>query len=98
MLFNFFVMILFWKVGLVFVVGNVVVFKLSECDFLVFVCIVELFFEVGLFVGVFNVVYGDKEVVDMLFVDECICVVGFVGFILIVEYIYVIVVVNGKCV
>lgn len=95
-LFNFLVMILLWKVGLVLVCGNVFVFKLSECDLLVLVRLVELFIEVGLLVGVFQVVYGDKEVVDVILYYFDIKVVGFVGSLDIVQYIYVGVVVIGK--
>lgn len=64
MLFNFLVMILMWMFGVVIVCGNVFILKLLECDLLVFVELVKFMIEVGFFVGVFNVVYGNKEVVD----------------------------------
>lgn len=97
-LFNFFVMVFLWMVVLVIVCGNMVVFKLSEKDFLVVSWFVKLFQEVGLFDGVFNVVNGDKEVVDMIIDFFRVDVVSFVGFILIVCLIYQCVLVVGKCV
>lgn len=97
-LFNFLVMILMWKFCLVFVCGNVFILKLFEWDLFVLIMLVELMIEVGFLVGLFNVVNGDKGVVDVIFDDEIIQVVGFVGFMLIVQYVYFWVMVLGKCV
>lgn len=60
--------------------------------------LVELFIEVGVFVGVFNVVYGGKDQVDILLNYFDIVVVFFVGFVLVGQYIYCIVIDNMKCV
>lgn len=84
MLFNFLVMILLWKMGLVLVLGNVMILKLFECVFLILIMLVKLVQQVGLFDGVLQVVNGDKEIVDVILDYEVVQVVGFVGLILIV--------------
>lgn len=96
MLFNFLVMVLLWMAANAIVTGNAFVFKLSEKDFFVLLYLVQLWKEVGLSNGVFIVVQGDKEVVDILLIYLDIVVVSFVGFILIVCYIYEIGMKNGK--
>jgi malonate-semialdehyde dehydrogenase (acetylating)/methylmalonate-semialdehyde dehydrogenase len=48
----------------------------------------ELLTEAGLPQGVFNVVNGDKEAVDVLLTDDRVQAVGFVGSTPIAEYIY----------
>ncbi|MGW5075987.1 aldehyde dehydrogenase family protein, partial [Rhodococcus sp. NPDC004095] len=77
--FNFPAMIPLWKAGPALAAGNAFILKPSERDPSVPLRIAELFVEAGLPAGVFNVVNGDKEVVDVLLTDDRIKAVGFVG-------------------
>ena len=86
--FNFPAMIPLWKAGPAIACGNAFVLKPSERDPSVPLRLAELFIEAGLPAGVFNVVNGDKTVVDVLLTDERIKAVGFVGSTPIAQYIY----------
>ncbi|MCA1306600.1 CoA-acylating methylmalonate-semialdehyde dehydrogenase [Microbacterium esteraromaticum] len=94
--FNFPAMIPLWKAGPALASGNAFVLKPSERDPSVPVRLAELFLEAGLPAGVFNVVHGDKEAVDVLISDPRIQAVGFVGSTPIAEYIYTTAIGNGK--
>ncbi len=64
--FNFPAMIPLWKAGPALACGNAFVLKPSERDPSLPVRLAELFVEAGLPPGVFQVVHGDKEVVDAI--------------------------------
>ncbi|MEU5843127.1 CoA-acylating methylmalonate-semialdehyde dehydrogenase [Rhodococcus sp. NPDC047139] len=94
--FNFPAMIPLWKAAPALVSGNAFVLKPSERDPSVPLRLAELFIEAGLPAGVFNVVNGDKEAVDVLLNDKRIKAVGFVGSTPIAQYIYETAAKNGK--
>ena len=94
--FNFPAMIPLWKAGPALAAGNAFVLKPSERDPSVPLRLAELFLEAGLPAGVFNVVNGDKEAVDVLLNDKRIKAVGFVGSTPIAQYIYETAAKNGK--
>ena len=76
--------------------GNTFVMKPSEKDPTSTMRLAELLTEAGLPDGVFNIVNGDKEAVDVLLSDEAIQAVSFVGSTPIAEYIYSTASANGK--
>src|SRR6476469_5372363 len=86
--FNFPAMIPLWKCAPAIACGNSFILKPSERDPSVPMRIAELFLEAGLPPGVFNVVNGDKEAVDVLLKDARVKAIGFVGSSSIAEYIY----------
>src|SRR5271156_5988994 len=94
--FNFPAMIPLWKVGPALACGNAFVLKPSERDPSVPVRLAELFVEVGLPKGVFQVVHGDKEAVDAIVNHPNIQAVGFVGSSDIAQYIYSTAAATGK--
>ena len=94
--FNFPAMIPLWKAGPALAAGNAFILKPSERDPSVPLRLAELFLEAGLPAGVFNVVNGDKEVVDVLLTDDRIKAVGFVGSTPIAQYIYETAAAHGK--
>ncbi len=94
--FNFPAMIPLWKAGPALASGNAFVLKPSERDPSVPLRLAELFLEAGLPAGVFNVVNGDKESVDVLLEDPRIKAVGFVGSTPIAQDIYETAAKNGK--
>lgn len=67
MLWNFLMVMVLWKVGVVLVVGNVVVFKLFELMLYLVIWLVELVIEVGVLLGFFNVVQGDGCIMGDVF-------------------------------
>lgn len=86
--FNFPAMVPLWMYPVAIACGNTFVLKPSEKDPTVVVRIAELLTESGLPEGVFNVVNGDKEAVDILLTDPRIESVSFVGSTAIGQYIY----------
>ena len=68
--------------------GNTFILKPSEKDPSCSIRLAELFKESGLPDGVFNVVNGDKEVVDAILTNKNIQAVSFVGSTPIAKYIY----------
>ncbi|MGI9207691.1 MAG: CoA-acylating methylmalonate-semialdehyde dehydrogenase [Rhodococcus sp. (in: high G+C Gram-positive bacteria)] len=94
--FNFPAMIPLWKAAPALVSGNAFVLKPSERDPSVPLRLAELFLEAGLPAGVFNVVNGDKEAVDVLLEDPRVKALGFVGSTPIAQYIYETAAKNGK--
>jgi malonate-semialdehyde dehydrogenase (acetylating)/methylmalonate-semialdehyde dehydrogenase len=72
-------MVPLWMVANAIATGNSVVLKPSERDPSPAVLLAQLASEAGLPVGVFNVVHGDREVVDSLLADARIDAVSFVG-------------------
>src|SRR5699024_2308753 len=77
-----------WMFPIALACGNTFVLKPSEKDPSLSIRLAELLKEAGLPNGVFNVVQGDKEVVDVLLKDPRIQAVSFVGSTPIAQYIY----------
>ncbi|MBF0785234.1 CoA-acylating methylmalonate-semialdehyde dehydrogenase [Muribacter muris] len=86
--FNFPAMVPMWMFPIALACGNTFVLKPSEKDPSVSIRLAELLKEAGLPDGVFNVVQGDKEAVDILLTDPRIQAVSFVGSTAIAQYIY----------
>jgi len=94
--FNFPAMVPLWFFPLAIAAGNTVVLKPSEKDPSAAIWMAELFSEVGLPKGVFNVVNGDKESVDALLDNPDVAAISFVGSTPIAKYIYERGTANGK--
>ncbi|MGR2740730.1 CoA-acylating methylmalonate-semialdehyde dehydrogenase [Billgrantia sp. Q4P2] len=94
--FNFPAMVPMWMFPIALACGNTFVMKPSEKDPSTPMRLAELLQEAGLPDGVFNVVNGDKEAVDVLLTDERIQAVSFVGSTPIAEYIYATASAHGK--
>ena len=86
--FNFPAMVPMWMFPLAIACGNTFILKPSEKDPSCSIRLAELFTEAGLPKGVFNVVNGDKEVVDAIINNKNISAVSFVGSTPIAKYIY----------
>lgn len=94
--FNFPAMVPMWMFPVAIACGNTFVMKPSEKDPSTIMRLAELLKEAGLPDGVFNVVNGDKESVDVLLADERVQAVSFVGSTPIAQYIYATASANGK--
>ncbi|MFG6667626.1 CoA-acylating methylmalonate-semialdehyde dehydrogenase [Halomonas sp. HNIBRBA4712] len=94
--FNFPAMVPMWMFPIALACGNTFVMKPSEKDPSTPMRLAELLKEAGLPDGVFNVVNGDKESVDVLLTDERVQAVSFVGSTPIAEYIYATASQHGK--
>lgn len=86
--FNFPAMIPLWMGAMAIAVGNAFILKPSERDPSVPVRIAELWREAGLPDGIFQVVHGDKEMVDAILDHPAIGAVSFVGSSDIAQYVY----------
>ncbi len=86
--FNFPLMVPLWMAPVAIACGNTFVLKPSERDPSASLLLADLFKQAGLPDGVFNVVQGDKEVVDAILEHPEIAAVSFVGSTPIAEYIY----------
>ena len=86
--FNFPAMVPMWMFPLAIACGNSFILKPSEKDPSCPMRLAELLHEAGLPEGVFNVVNGDKEVVDAILTNQSIKAVSFVGSTPIAKYIY----------
>jgi malonate-semialdehyde dehydrogenase (acetylating)/methylmalonate-semialdehyde dehydrogenase len=86
--FNFPAMVPMWMFPVALACGNCFILKPSERDPSCSVLIAELLQEAGLPDGVFNVVHGDKEAVDLILEHSGIAAVSFVGSTPIAEYVY----------
>ena len=94
--FNFPAMVPMWMFPVAIACGNTFILKPSEKDPSVPMMLAKLLKEAGLPDGVFNVVNGDKESVDVLLTDERVQAVSFVGSTPIAEYIYTTASAQGK--
>ncbi|MDR5861104.1 CoA-acylating methylmalonate-semialdehyde dehydrogenase [Halomonas eurihalina] len=94
--FNFPAMVPMWMFPVALACGNTFVMKPSEKDPSTPMRLAELLTEAGLPDGVFNVVNGDKESVDVLLTDERVQAVSFVGSTPIAETIYATASAHGK--
>jgi malonate-semialdehyde dehydrogenase (acetylating) / methylmalonate-semialdehyde dehydrogenase len=94
--FNFPIMVPMWMHPVAIACGNTFILKPSERDPSVSLKVAELYSEAGLPNGVFNVVQGDKEVVDAILDHADITAVSFVGSTPIARYIHERGTKNGK--
>ncbi|MBD2839778.1 CoA-acylating methylmalonate-semialdehyde dehydrogenase [Pseudomonas sp. JM0905a] len=94
--FNFPAMVALWMFPVALACGNTFVLKPSERDPSAALFLAQLLQEAGLPAGVFNVVNGDKEVVDAILVHPDIQAVSFVGSTPIARHIYATGAANGK--
>ena len=86
--FNFPAMVPMWFFPVAIACGNTVVVKPSEKDPSAAMFMAQLWKEAGLPDGVFNIIHGDKEVVDALLVHPGIKSISFVGSTPIARYVY----------
>ena len=86
--FNFPAMVPMWMFPMAIACGNTFVLKPSEKDPSCAMKLAHLFKEAGLPDGVFNILNGDKEVVDAILQNKDIPAVSFVGSTPIAKYIY----------
>jgi len=86
--FNFPAMIPLWMGAVAMATGNAFILKPSERDPSVPVRLAELWLEAGLPEGIFQVVHGDKEMVDAILDHPAIGAVSFVGSSDIAHYVY----------
>ncbi|AOM42733.1 CoA-acylating methylmalonate-semialdehyde dehydrogenase [Xenorhabdus hominickii] len=94
--FNFPAMVPMWMFPIALATGNTFVLKPSEKDPSLSIELAKLLQQAGLPDGVFNVVQGDKEAVDVLLTDPRIHAVSFVGSTPIAEYVYTTASAHGK--
>jgi len=86
--FNFPAMVPMWMFPIALATGNTFILKPSEKDPSLALQLADMLKKAGLPDGVFNVVNGDKQVVDILLSDPRVQAVSFVGSTPIAEYIY----------
>jgi len=86
--FNFPAMIPLWMGAMATACGNAFILKPSERDPSVPVRLAELMREAGMPEGIFQVVHGDKEMVDAILDHPAIAAVSFVGSSDIAHYVY----------
>jgi malonate-semialdehyde dehydrogenase (acetylating)/methylmalonate-semialdehyde dehydrogenase len=94
--FNFPAMVPMWMFANAIACGNAFILKPSEKDPGVSMLVAELLKEAGVPDGVFNVVQGDKVVVDRILAHPDVKAVSFVGSTPIAKYIYVTGTSHGK--
>ncbi len=86
--FNFPAMVPMWMFPISIACGNCFILKPSEKDPSCSIKLAELFSEAGLPDGVFNVIQGDKTIVDLILKSQEISSVSFVGSTPVAKYIY----------
>jgi len=94
--FNFPAMVPMWFFPVAIAAGNAVILKPSEKDPSASMLVAEMWKQAGLPDGVFNVVHGDKVVVDAMLQHPGISSISFVGSTPIARYIYETATKNGK--
>lgn len=94
--FNFPAMVPMWMFPMAIACGNTFILKPSEKNPSVALMLASLLTEAGLPDGVFNVVNGDKEAVDVLLEHADVQAISFVGSTPIAESIYTRATANGK--
>ena len=94
--FNFPAMVPMWMYPISIACGNAFILKPSEKDPSCAIKLAELFSEAGLPDGVFNVVNGDKELVNLILYNKDISSISFVGSTPVAKYIYETAAKNGK--
>ena len=81
-------MVPMWMYPIAIACGNSFILKPSEKDPSCSIKLAELFTEAGLPDGVFNVIQGDKKIVDLILKSKDISSVSFVGSTPVAKYIY----------
>ncbi|CAB4366915.1 MAG: CoA-acylating methylmalonate-semialdehyde dehydrogenase [Actinobacteria bacterium] len=94
--FNFPAMVPMWFFPVAIAAGNAVIIKPSEKDPSASMLVAQMWKDAGLPDGVFNVVHGDKVVVDAMLSHPGIASISFVGSTPIARYIYETSTKNGK--
>ncbi len=94
--FNFPAMVPMWMYPIAIACGNSFILKPSEKDPSCSIKLAELFTEAGLPDGVFNVIQGDKDTVNLLLNNHDISAISFVGSTPVAKYIYETSAKNGK--
>ena len=94
--FNFPAMVPMWMFPISIACGNSFILKPSEKDPSCSLKLAEMFSDAGLPDGVFNVLNGDKRVVDFLLSDKDVQSISFVGSTPVAKYIYETSAKNGK--
>ncbi len=94
--FNFPAMVPMWMYPISIACGNSFILKPSEKDPSCSIKLAELFSEAGLPDGVFNIINGDKEIVDLIINSNEISSISFVGSTPVAKYIYETSAKNGK--
>ncbi len=94
--FNFPAMVPMWMYPISIACGNSFILKPSEKDPSCSIRLAELFSEAGLPDGVFNILNGDKNSVNMILSDKRIQSISFVGSTPVAKYIYETSAKNGK--
>ena len=94
--FNFPAMVPMWMYPISIACGNSFILKPSEKDPSCSIRLAELFSEAGLPDGVFNILNGDKNSVNMILSDRRIQSISFVGSTPVAKYIYETSAKNGK--
>jgi malonate-semialdehyde dehydrogenase (acetylating)/methylmalonate-semialdehyde dehydrogenase len=94
--FNFPAMVPLWMYPIAIACGNTFILKPSEKVPLTAVLIGKLLQDTGLPAGVFNIVHGDKECVDVLLTHPLVKAISFVGSTTIAKYVYETGTKNGK--
>ncbi len=94
--FNFPAMVPMWMYPISIACGNSFILKPSEKDPSCSLRLAELFSEAGLPDGVFNILNGDKNSVNMILSDKRIKSISFVGSTPVAKYIYETSAKNGK--
>ena len=94
--FNFPIMVPLWMIPVALAAGNTFVLKPSEKTPSASLMLADLLVQSGLPAGVFNLVNGDKEAVDVLLSDKRVQAISFVGSTPIAEHIYSTSTRNGK--
>lgn len=94
--FNFPVMVPLWMIPMALVCGNTFVLKPSERDPGASMLLAELIQRAGVPDGVFNIVHGDREVVDAILAHEDIKAISFVGSTPIAKKVFEVGSANGK--
>ena len=94
--FNFPIMVPLWMIPMALASGNTFVLKPSEKTPSASLMLADLLAQAGLPAGVFNLVNGDKEAVDVLLSDKRVQAISFVGSTPIAEHIYSTGTKNGK--
>ena len=86
--FNFPAMVPMWMFPVAIACGNTFVLKPSERVPMSANLLGEMMIEAGCPAGVFNIVHGDKEVVDALLTHDLVRAISFVGSTTIAKYVY----------
>lgn len=94
--FNFPAMVPMWFFPVAIAAGNAVIIKPSEKDPSASMLVAEMWKQAGLPDGVFNVVHGDKVIVDAMLEHPGISSISFVGSTPIARYIYETATQSGK--